>query len=314
MWDDGDAGHKAISLTQIPTKASAMSYPVPTTPPKAGDILAQGPWSITFCIKPSNTGTTWSADTHGNGPVLHGIDNTGAPWGVSVLTRQHNGNPAAANTYYNYRIVVHHKNTAASGQYHATWTNGASMQLKANWMQVTVVKPLDGTPLVYIDGVALPTETNGDLLYGGSYNNYPLNNDASYLAGQVGMPRLAKGLGTGTDANPLATGSTYYARYRNQIVIGAALHGVPFAFSPGTIWAGSKELSDYNTITGNAHNYHLIWGRNNGSNQGGSQTAGGSANSHKRTYLKARLAELGLWTKALSVSEAGTLGQKNWGY
>ena len=177
-----------------------------------------------------------------------------------------------------------------------------------------MVKPLDGTPIIYDNGVPMPnTETAGDYLYGGSFNTYPLNNDATYLGGQVGMPRLAKGLGTGTNANPLASGSTYYGRYQGQIVIGAALHGVPMVISPSGLWGTIKELADNTTIQGGFWTVaQLQYGNNNLNSQGGSQTAG-SLTSRARTYFKGQLAELGLWAKALSVEEAMTIGQKNWG-
>ena len=62
-------------------------------------------------------------------PVLHGIDNNGAPWGVSILSRQYGMTAVGdANAQFDYRIVVHHKNSAASGEYHATWANGVAVK------------------------------------------------------------------------------------------------------------------------------------------------------------------------------------------
>ena len=70
-WDMGGSGHKAISLSKIPTKSSAMSYPVPTIPPKSRGYSCSKGAGITFCFKPSNaTDTTWQLSGYGNGPCV----------------------------------------------------------------------------------------------------------------------------------------------------------------------------------------------------------------------------------------------------
>jgi len=307
-----------ISLTKIADKSTLTSagaqQALPTSPPDAKNIVAHGPWSITFCVKPNDTGEEWAVGTpmlpgfaHGNGPILQGIDSNGFPWGVSFYTRQHDQASDTSDVAYNYRVVIHHRqmfgNAAIVASYTPYGTQG--YYLKDDWMQVTVVKPLNSNPLLYIDGVAITLAHAIDEAYVG--NLYPLNNNADYAIGALVSgfkhPRLSPALGIGLDATPEVNyGGALMGRHYNLILIGAALHCVPTVTDAAFNGAAKTlPLTHENSMVNMGA---LTYGQ--------TQTGGDGTGTGNRVHFKGRLAEIGLWKKALSVSEAATIGARNW--
>jgi hypothetical protein len=307
-------GYHGLVLTKIADKATLTSdvaqQALPTSPPAAKDILASGPWSITFCVKPNDTTTSWGASypiptgfAYGNGPILHGIDSNGKPWGVSVVNRQADQGSAVPHSQYDYRIIVHHVDTAVGGNIMASF-NATTRHNKADWAQVTVVKPLDGNPVLYVDGIPLTLYHEPDTLYVGGYE---LSNDPAYGAGIAGNPRLKATYGIGLNASPtIALASPgMFGRHYNLITIGVALHGVPMCASGAGLWAGIKELSSDDAFGGVGDSTYGV----TKTGTSGCQT-GGMSDDH--VHYKGQLAEVGLWNKEISVSDALIIGAKNW--
>jgi len=312
-WNDA----QGICLTKIADKATltndAARQALETSPPDAKNIVANGPWSVTFCVKPDNTSDAWGVGTHGNGPILQGIDSNGKPWGVSFYSRQHDQASGGTNIAYNFRVVAHHVNSAAGGQIQATYTSHSyqGYQSKSLYQQITVVKPLDAAPIIYINGVAVSVTTAEDKVY--DTVGYPMSNDTDYkdgndIAGGGTVhkhPRLPPKLGIGLNADPGSDyGNGYAGRHHNLILIGCALHSVPYVtdatFNGGA--GGTYRLTHENTMinAGTLGYGHGNIGQSNG------------ANTNGKIHFKGCLAEIGLWKKALSASEAGVIGAKNW--
>ena len=317
LFNDAQSDDQGIVLTKIADKAAltldVQHQSLDHAPPDAGGLRAEGPWSVTFCTKPSSSATDWAGASHGSGPVIHGIDQNGKPWGVSFYTRNHDLGSGANNTGFNFRVVVHHTDTASAGNIQASYTSFSNQgyNLKNTWMQVTVVKPLDAAPLLYIKsgghtGVVALT-TKADELYPG--NAYPMNDDATYetLAGHAAgfkHPKVmpAVGLGRNASANTNYTGG-YRGRHRNLITIANALHGVPTvtdaAFNNGA--GATVKLTHQHSMVGNTYPLKYGWG-------GSSEGTDSALNINFRGYL----AEIGLWNKALSATEAATIIAMNW--
>ena len=321
LFNDTQTDDQGIVLTAINDKATLVidnsQKALDTQPPDAKALRAEGPWSVTFCTKPSSSATNWLGASHGSGPVIHGIDRNGHPWGVSLYTRNHDLGSGVDNVGYNYRVVVHHTDTAAGGNIQASYTswNNQGYNLKDTWQQITVVKPLDSAPLLYVKSAvgsgATPLITKADELYPG--NAYPLSNDATYetiLGHAAGFkhPKVMPAVGIGRNASPnVDYAGGYRGRHYNLITIGNALHGVPTvtdaAFNNGA--GATVKLTHQQSVVGDqtapTHAYRYGWG-------GASEGTDSALNINFRGYL----AEIGLWNKALSATEAATIIAMNW--
>tara|TARA_R110000851_G_scaffold220568_3_gene373374 strand:- start:28865 stop:34543 length:5679 start_codon:yes stop_codon:yes gene_type:complete len=321
----GDQSSRGVQLNPSSTTASTNGLPhfpglvlhsvadyanqtVAGIGPIIDSIHAQGPWSVTFMIKPHSVAAAWGGGSNAatiGGPIFHMIDENGYPLGVSILARQHDLNAGSNNSNYNIKVVVHHRNTATGTTIQTTYTTSYSILPKASWSQLTVVKPLNGNPVAYLGGTALQLSTATDAAHAtvGAYQDV---NDSTYRAtnGVANHPRLYQQVGMVNDTNKNNAGVVvnwssgsptggFYGRIARMATIGIALHGCPIV--------GGAQLNNP-SFGGGTGTYCY------GYVSGGASGAGLST----PTYFKGKLAEVGIWNKALSSAEATALGNKVW--
>jgi len=152
---------------------------------------ANAAWSISFFMHPNIVGA-WPAvsqDAYGTGPVLHGIDHNGFPWGVSIVSKQ------IAMTTYEFKVIGHFTDSAGNA-FHAESVSSGTVAKDA-WYHVVFTYSNAAGPTCYINAVAKTlTPTPNPLI--------ALTDDATYRGGTVGphLPHINIGIGY-----PLAPGT-----------------------------------------------------------------------------------------------------------
>lgn len=142
-----DAG--VISLHNISTHATnAVSPRVPLKSNMFGagsyDAANDGAYSFSFFFNSGDaTGNAWSSAAFGNGPVVHGIDNTRRGFGVSINSKQ-----GASNDVMDFSITAFFQADLGGGALTPSFTTAPVLnQPKNAWYHVVVTRASGHQPL-----------------------------------------------------------------------------------------------------------------------------------------------------------------------
>jgi hypothetical protein len=331
VYFSGQSNHACLALHKI--EVEGLQQVSPRVPIK-NDMEAND-WSISFFMHPHDIGPVWPTTIYGNGPVLHGIDQNGKPWGVSIVSKD--GLPGL----YDFKVIMH--DTQGSGASFNYESNTQTLP-KDGWHHIVVTHEgghLGAGALVYIDGVvvgALQTAIpNVDLINQGLYNGGTIPD----------TPHLPQNIGIGGRANsgvlvnhPLA--GTYTAETTDTIAVDTIVATIHFAigdeiYTNAGGFIGIIDSINATTISftenilvnvPNNDNLQKIttlatgfYGRD--ANMITLSTAlithapvatfvygehhAGAANPYDPIYFNGRLSEVALWDKVLSPSDITTL-------
>jgi hypothetical protein len=213
-----DAG--VISLHNISTHATnAVSPRVPLKSNMFGagsyDAANDGAYSFSFFFNSGDaTGNAWSSAAFGNGPVVHGIDNTRRGFGVSINSKQ-----GASNDVMDFSITAFFQADLGGGALTPSFTTAPVLnQPKNAWYHVVVTRASGAsTVIIYLNGVALAPAIPAIFI-----NTVDL----------VAAPHLPLGVGVGS-----ALTGGFYGKAENMLTIGAAL--LPWS-APTNYYHGTK--------------------------------------------------------------------------
>ena len=332
VFFSGQSNHACLALHKI--EVQGLQQVSPRVPIK-NDMVADD-WSISFFMHPHDITPTWVGGVYGNGPVLHGIDQNGKPWGVSIVSKE-NGAPGL----YDFKVIMH-DTQGGGGSFNYESTTQTSP--KDGWHHVVVTHAgghVGAGALIYIDGVLIGSAQT-------AIPNVDLINQGAYNTGSIpDTPHLPQNIGIGGRANSGVlvnhpTAGTYTAETTDTIAVDTISATLHFAigdevFTNAGGFIGIVDSIDATTI-GFSENILVNVSNNDNLQKITALTTGfygrdtdmitlatglithapiatftygehhaGGVNVYDPIYFNGRLSEVALWDKVLSLSDITTL-------
>lgn len=331
VYFSGQPNHACLALHKI--EVEGLQQVSPRVPIK-NDMEADD-WSISFFMHPHDTTWPWTT-IYGNGPVLHGIDQNGKPWGISIVSKE----DVLIGTDIDFKVIMH---DTQNGGLSFNYESNSVVRAKGLWNHIVVTHEGGhggAGALVYVNGALISTIQTPIL-------NVDLVNQGIYNGGTMpDTPHLPQNIGVGIKANsgilvnhPLA--SLYSAFSTDRIAV-ASNPTIQFnvgdeVLTSGGGFIGIIDSMDSTTIlfvenilVNVPHNDNLqkitalgtgFYGRDSNMLTLGvglithspiptytyGEHHGGGVNVYDPIYFNGRLSEVALWDKVLSPSDITTL-------